>query len=181
MDRKMPDHITRRAFLGTAAKVALGAAGLVGGSAGLFYYGAVKHRKVGSDALPPNIVRLGEVADLKLLQGVAKVAYEAEYIDAWYTKPVKGFVYVTVGAQGQLLIMSPACSHLGCDVVPASEAQQGGNKDMYFWCPCHGAGFDSEGGAVVVVDRGLDTYEPIISGGSVFFDVMKPIPGETIA
>ncbi|QHW29922.1 Rieske (2Fe-2S) protein [Paenibacillus rhizovicinus] len=180
MDRKVPETITRRAFLSTTAKAVIGAAGLAAGSSGLFYYGAVKHRTIGSDAPPNNIVKLGEIADLKLLRGVAKVAYEATYIDAWYTKPVSGFVYVTVGESGQLLIMSPACSHLGCTVVPASDAQQDGNKNMFFWCPCHGAGFDSEGGAVYAVKRGLDTYEPIISDGSVYFDIMKPMPGATI-
>ena len=177
MDRKVPQKITRKAFLGTTAKIAIGVAGILAGSTGLFYYGAVTHRKVASPPPPGNIVKLGAVADLKLLPGVAKIDYEAEYVDAWYTKPVSGFVYVAIGAAGELLIMSPACSHLGCTIVPATEAQRTDRPETFFWCPCHGAEFDSTGGATFVVTRGLDTFEPIIAGGSVYFDLMKPIPG----
>ncbi|WP_219836792.1 hypothetical protein [Paenibacillus sp. R14(2021)] len=108
-----PKRVTRRAFLSSAAKLTIGIGGILTGCTGLFYYGAVTHRKVGSEAPPKNIVLLGKAADLKLLQGVTVYDYEAEIVDAWYTKPVKGFVYVTVDEAGRLLIMSPTCSHLG--------------------------------------------------------------------
>lgn len=178
MDRYVPRKISRRAFLGTAAKVGIGAAGLLAASSGLFYYGAVKHRKTAKPALPANMVKLGTVAELKRLTGVARIDYEAERVDAWYAKPVKGYVYVTFDAKGELLVLSPACSHLGCSVVPAKKTQQNGNEDMYFWCPCHGAGFDSEGGAVFAVTRGLDTYEPIVHDGSVYVDIMRTVEGK---
>ena len=72
----------------------------------------------------------------------------------WYTKPVKGFVYLTLDDAGKLLILSPAYAHLGCSVEPATEAQRKGKEDLYFLCPCHGAGFNRLGDAVVVVTRG---------------------------
>ncbi|MBO7743297.1 Rieske 2Fe-2S domain-containing protein [Paenibacillus sp. MWE-103] len=178
MDRKVPHTITRRAFLGTTAKLAIGAAALLAGSTGLFYYGAVTHRKSPAAGPPPgNYARLGAAADLERLRGVTRVDYEAEYIDAWYTKPAKGFVYIAAGEDGKLLILSPACSHLGCSVVPATEAQRAGRPETYFWCPCHGAEFDAAGGATFAVERGLDTFEPVFLDGSVYIDIMKPIPG----
>ncbi|WP_308639425.1 Rieske (2Fe-2S) protein [Paenibacillus silvisoli] len=174
---KLPPGITRRAFLGTSAKLALGVAGALAGTSGLFVYGAMKHRDKGIPVRPGNIVELGELRQLMSLNVVMKMNYEAIYEDAWISKPVKGSVYVTTEEDGSLLIMSPACTHLGCTIAPATdeERREAKNDQAFFRCPCHGALFDRRGHSVFLDLKRLDLYEPIIEGGWVYFDIMKPI------
>lgn len=181
MNRKLPQKITRRLFLSTSSKLALGVAGILAGNTGLFYYGLVQqeNRKTTDQELPGNIVKLGELDRLNSIQGFEKVSYKATIQDAWLTTSSQGFVYVTKGQDGEMLILSPVCTHLGCHVEPATELQRKEKKDLFFLCPCHGAQFDIAGNAVGVVLRGLDTYKPIIAGGSVYFDILSPVkPGK---
>ncbi|SFS71512.1 ubiquinol-cytochrome c reductase iron-sulfur subunit [Paenibacillus sp. BC26] len=177
MEEMKPARITRRAFIGTTGKLAIGVVGALAGTTGLFYYGAIKHRGNVNEGLPQSYALLGDYNWLMSLNKVVKMDYTAIYDDAWNSKPVKGFVYVAVDDQGMLRIMSPACSHLGCTIEPATDAQISAAKDKstYFHCPCHGAQFDRVGNATFVVTRGLDLYEPIVSGGYVYMDIMKPI------
>ncbi|BBH22050.1 hypothetical protein Back11_33950 [Paenibacillus baekrokdamisoli] len=180
MNGRLPKKITRRAFLSTSAKLAFGIAGILLGSSGLFYYGAIQQKKrearmTRTSELPGNIVKIGEMEALKALQGFEKVAYSATIQDAWVTNSVQGFVYVTKSHTGELLILSPSCTHLGCTVEPATEAQRMKKKELFFLCPCHGAEFDKVGDAVGVVVQGLDTYKPITAGGNVYIDIALPI------
>lgn len=176
MNGRFPQKITRRSFLSSTGKLALGIAGALAGSSGLFYYGAIKHRSRTNQELEGYFVELGEYDQLSAIQ-VEKFNYEANFQDAWVTKSVKGSVYVTKDVKGELLIMSPACTHLGCGVEPVPEEKRRSSPiGLYFLCPCHGAEFDSMGNSVgKVVLRGLDTYIPLIAGGKVYFDVRKPI------
>ncbi|WP_165822485.1 ubiquinol-cytochrome c reductase iron-sulfur subunit [Paenibacillus montanisoli] len=177
MSDHLPDKISRRAFLGSSAKLAVGIAGLLAGTTGLFVYGAHKHRGLGSGARPGHIVELGELEWLRSLNTVKRMNYEAVYEDAWNSKPVKGFVFVTTEADGSVLIMSPACTHLGCTIAPSTDVGFHEAKDgqLYFQCPCHGAQFDHRGHSINLGLNRLDLYEPIIEGSTVYFDMMKPI------
>jgi menaquinol-cytochrome c reductase iron-sulfur subunit len=180
MNGRLPKKITRRSFLSTSGKLALGGAGILLGSTGLFYYGAIqeKNRVVQVNAitreLPGNIVKIGELEKLNAIQGFKKVGYTATIQDAWVTNSKQGFVYITKNDK-ELFILSPVCTHLGCIVEPVSEAQQLTKKELFFLCPCHGAEFDIVGNAIGVVPQGLDTYKPIITGGNVYIDISSPI------
>lgn len=177
MKRRLPQKLTRRSFLSTSSKLALGVAGILAGNTGLFYYGSVhqENRKRTDQELPGNIVKLGELDRLNSTQGFEKVSYKATIRDSWVTTSSQGFVYVTKDPNGELLILSPICTHLGCQVEPATELQRKEKKDLFFLCPCHGAQFDIAGNAVGVVLRGLDTYKPILAGGSIYVDISSPI------
>ncbi|SFL59023.1 menaquinol-cytochrome c reductase iron-sulfur subunit [Paenibacillus sp. 1_12] len=164
--------------MSTSCKLALGAAGVLAGSTGLFYYGAVQQSKRRGESaleLPGNIIKLGEFNQLNAISSVEKVDYEATIRDGWVTKSNKGFVFVTKDADGKLLVISPVCTHLGCYVEQASEAQQSAKKNLFFLCPCHGAEFDVKGNAIGVVLRGLDTYKPVIVNSSVYIDILSPV------
>ncbi|RED63238.1 ubiquinol-cytochrome c reductase iron-sulfur subunit [Cohnella lupini] len=181
MNERLPKKITRRAFLSSSAKVALGVAGVLLSSAGMIYYGAsrVKERQRHAPpkvaGMPGNIVKVGESVTLNAIQGFEKIKYTATIQDAWVATAKRGFVYVTRSAQGELLILSPSCTHLGCNVEPLKEPPPAGKKELYFLCPCHGAEFDKSGNAIGVVTQGLDTYEPILSGGFVYIDIASPL------
>ncbi|MBP1993006.1 QcrA and Rieske domain-containing protein [Paenibacillus eucommiae] len=175
---QLPKKISRRSFLSTTGKLTLGAAGILAGSAGLFYYGALQQRKgmeKSSAEIPENVVNLGEFDWFQTAQGVEKIDYEAVIRDAWATKPVKGFVYVTKDETGKLVVFSPVCTHLGCTINPSSETEKKSRPEMLFSCPCHGAQYDAKGNEIRLQLPPLDTYEPIIAGGSVYIDISAPI------
>lgn len=180
MQGRLPRKITRRKFLNTASKWVIGTTGILAGNTTLFYYGAVqqeKENKQSATEIPGHIVKLGEFDRLNAIMSVEKVDYEATIKDGWVEKSSKGFVYITKGPEGNLLIISSVCTHLGCDVLPATIEQRSTKKDLFFLCPCHGAEFDKQGNAVRVVLKGLDTYKPIIARGSIYIDIMSPIKG----
>lgn len=180
MNGHLPRKITRRSFLSSSGKLALGVAGVLLGSTGLFYYGAVHEKKRAEQAnaapreIPGKFVKIGDFKKLNAITGFEKVNYNATIQDAWIKTSKQGFVYVTKGDNGELFILSPACTHLGCSVDPATEAQRMRKKELFFLCPCHGAEFDKAGNAVGVVTQGLDTYKPIIIGGNVYIDISSP-------
>jgi menaquinol-cytochrome c reductase iron-sulfur subunit len=120
-------------------------------------------------------VNLGEFDWLRTIKGVEKIDYEAVIRDAWVTKPIKGFVYVTKDETGELIVFSPMCTHLGCTINLSSEIERKTRSDMLFSCPCHGAQFDTKGNEIRLQLRPLDTYQPVIAGGSVYIDISAPI------
>jgi menaquinol-cytochrome c reductase iron-sulfur subunit len=179
MDKdQLPKKVSRRAFLGTTGRVAMEAAGILLGSTSLFYYGALQQHKgvkASSAEIPDSVVNLGEFDRFRTIKGVEKIDYEAVIRDAWVTKPVKGFVYVTKDEHGELIVFSPVCTHLGCTINPASETEKKTRRDMLFSCPCHGAQYDTKGNETRLQLRPLDTYQPIIAGGSIYIDISAPI------
>ncbi|QYR19333.1 Rieske 2Fe-2S domain-containing protein [Paenibacillus sp. sptzw28] len=114
------------------------------------------------------------------MEGVKKVHYQAVIQDAWVTKPINSFVYVKNDTKSGVHIMSPSCTHLGCEIEPAPEAERGAVNGLFFRCPCHGAEFDIKGNAVKAVSQGLDTFEPIIIHNSVYIDILSPIKGSIV-
>ncbi|CAN7274462.1 Rieske 2Fe-2S domain-containing protein [Paenibacillus sp. LjRoot153] len=173
----LPRKITRRAFLSTSSKVVLGVSGVLLGNTALFYYGAVHGQKQDEQAtreIPSSFVKVGQVEHLQAMTGYEKVYYNATIEDAWVKTPKQGFVYVTKDERGALVILSPACTHLGCSVEPATEAQRNRKKDLFFWCPCHGAEFDTVGNAVGMALPRLEKYHPLIIEGHVYVDISMP-------
>jgi menaquinol-cytochrome c reductase iron-sulfur subunit len=188
MDDRLPKKITRRTFLSASGKIALGAAGVIAASSALFYYGAVQRAERAKlsgrseDELPDSFVKLGELDQLTAHTSAVKVSYEAAVHDAWVQQLKKGFVYVTKAADGELLVLSSVCTHLGCDVQPATVEQRSANAELVFRCPCHGAEFDAQGRAIRVVLQDLDTYEPVLKGKEVYIDISSPVkrPGRML-
>lgn len=78
-----------------------------------------------------------------LLQGsrYKKVNYTFNTKDGWVKTDKRRSVYVTDQGAGNFVVYSRVCSHLGC-LVRWDEG-----KDQFF-CPCHGAVFDSTGNVV---------------------------------
>ncbi|CAN7611024.1 Rieske 2Fe-2S domain-containing protein [Paenibacillus sp. LjRoot56] len=174
MTAQLPRKITRRAFLSTSSKVVLGVSGVLLGDTALFYYGAVHGKKLDDPAareIPSSFVKVGAVEQLHAMTGYEKVFYTATIEDAWVKTPKQGFVYVTKDERGSLVILSPACTHLGCSVVPATEAQRSRKKELFFWCPCHGAEFDIVGASVGMALPGLERYKPLLIEGDVYVDI----------
>lgn len=180
MTVRLPRKITRRSFLSSSSKLVLGLSGVLLGNTALFYYGAVQGEIQVEQAngsareIPSSFVKVGELEKLNAMTGYEKVTYSATIEDAWVKTAKQGFVYVTKDESGALVILSPACTHLGCSVEPATEEQRNRKKELFFWCPCHGAEFDKAGNAVGVVLPGLERYKPLLIEGYVYVDISAP-------
>ncbi|GAB6988175.1 QcrA and Rieske domain-containing protein [Paenibacillus pini] len=180
MSRRFPNKITRRLFLGTSGKIALGAVGIVAGLTSFLYYGAIRQQGGIPSKKEDNLIELGDLNQFKVINGVNRIGYNTTIGDGISKKNVKGFIYVTSNADRDLSIMSSVCSHLGCDVLPAPETERRMTDGLFFRCPCHGAEFDFKGNAIGgVVLVGLETFQPIIAGGKLLIDILSPIKGTT--
>ncbi len=82
-------------------------------------------------------VAVGPVADYR---GTGPRRVDFRYTsEAGYTaEPVSGFAYVVPGASATPLVLSPVCTHMGCNVVWNGERQR-------FLCPCHGGQYTADG------------------------------------
>src|SRR6202049_3447696 len=86
---------------------------------------------------------------------------QIEQVDGWRKAVSEKAVYITKDQQGQLLVLSSVCPHLGCTVPWNKEKNQ-------FICPCHGARFTPDGARVSgPSQRGMDTLETSVQDGQL--------------
>lgn len=81
------------------------------------------------------------IVDLLKGSRYKKLNYVFQAKDGWVETEKKRSVYVTDQGDGNFVVFSRVCSHLGC-LVRWDEG-----KDRFF-CPCHGAIFDKTGNVV---------------------------------
>ncbi len=82
-------------------------------------------------------VSLGPAADF---QGNEPQRVDFRYTsEVGYTaESVSAFAYIVPGKEPALVVLSPICTHMGCNVVWSAEKQR-------FLCPCHGGQFTADG------------------------------------
>jgi menaquinol-cytochrome c reductase iron-sulfur subunit len=86
---------------------------------------------------------------------------QIEQVDGWRKAVSEKAVYVTKDRQGQLLVLTSICPHLGCTVPWNREKKE-------FICPCHGATFASDGSRVSGPSmRGMDTLQTSFANGQL--------------
>ena len=68
------------------------------------------------------------------------VSYNKEIIDGWNKRTVSSTAWV-YRSNGELIALSPTCTHLGCTV-------SFDEKRDSFACPCHGGLYDREGNVI---------------------------------
>ena len=81
---------------------------------------------------------VGRVDELQSLDAPVKKLVTMEQLDGWRKIVLEKPVYVSKDAQGQLIVLSATCTHLGC-TVPWIE------KEHKFICPCHLGTFAPDG------------------------------------
>jgi menaquinol-cytochrome c reductase iron-sulfur subunit len=81
---------------------------------------------------------VGRVDELQSLDVPVKKLVTMEQLDGWRKIVLEKPVYVSKDAQGQLIVLSAICTHLGC-TVPWIE------KENKFICPCHLGRFAADG------------------------------------
>jgi Rieske Fe-S protein len=147
----------RRSFLG----VLLGL--------GSFFVGALLSVPLIRFALFPLIRRttelrsspVGELSEFSPLTEPVMRTIQIEQVDGWRKAVSEKAIYVTKGSQGQLLVLTSICPHLGCTVPWNKEKNQ-------FVCPCHGAIYAADGTRVSGPSlRGMDALETSVQDGQL--------------
>jgi menaquinol-cytochrome c reductase iron-sulfur subunit len=102
---------------------------------------------------------VGSMDEFRNLETPIKKLVTIEQRDGWRKVVLEKPVYVSKDAQGQLIVLSAVCTHLGC-TVPWVE------KDKKFICPCHQGMFAADGKLLAgPPPRDLDRLESKIEGG----------------
>lgn len=83
------------------------------------------------------------IGDLSQLKGndPSKITYTYSRKDGWMTTEMRKTVFAVRQPDGNVMVLSNRCTHLGCAVDFSLSSGQ-------FTCPCHGGIFDSQGNVV---------------------------------
>jgi menaquinol-cytochrome c reductase iron-sulfur subunit len=96
---------------------------------------------------------VGSLTEFSSLSEPLERTIQIEQVDGWRKAVSEKAVYVTKNAQGELLVLSSICPHLGCTVPWVSDKRE-------FICPCHGAVYAPDGARINgPCLRGMDTLE----------------------
>lgn len=102
-----------------------------------------------------------------------KVEFTVHKKDGWYESDKKLTAWIVKQPNGELLAMSPICTHLGClvngSVDAAGKSVPPKDGVWFFHCPCHDSFFDKYGvnKPGVPAKRPLDVYAVKVEGGKV--------------
>lgn len=121
-----------------------------------------------------SMIDLGTLEEIEKGDFPKKVEYNTTIKDGWATVEKSGFVYINKDNQGELLVMSPICTHLGCTVPYADEEKQ--KQGIKFFCPCHGGQYDEMGVNIGgPPPRPLDVFRLVVQDGHLYIQMMSPI------
>lgn len=81
---------------------------------------------------------VGNIDEFHNLDAPVKKLVTIEQRDGWRKTVTEKPVYVVKNAQGELIVLSAVCTHLGCSVPWV-------DKEKKFICPCHLGTFSAEG------------------------------------
>lgn len=147
---------TRRTFFQWVIAAATGVIGLglAGPLAGYLVSPALKRRE-------QPWVEVGRVGDLKVGEPT-QLDYVRTVHDGWMENRLHKAVWAIKQPDGQVVVFSPMCPHLGCGY----RWEDGEHK---FKCPCHGSVYDAEGKVLAgPAPRHLDVLPSKIENGKLF-------------
>ena len=102
---------------------------------------------------------VGSVDEFQNLDAPIKKLVTIDQRDGWRKIVLEKPVYVSKGANGQLIVLSAVCTHLGC-TIPWVE------KEKRFVCPCHLGMFAADGKLLGgPPPRDMDRFETKVEGG----------------
>jgi menaquinol-cytochrome c reductase iron-sulfur subunit len=154
------DHISssaRRSFLGVL--LATGTAG-VGALLSVPLIRFVLHPLL-RVTTPTSWSDVGRADEFSSATDPVKKLITVEQRDGWRKVVSERSVYVIKQANGELVVLSSVCPHLGCSVAWRAEKNE-------FLCPCHGGHFAADGKLLGgPPPRGLDRLESKIEEGTL--------------
>lgn len=147
----------RRTFLG----VAIGA--------GMAIFGVLASIPLVRFALYPLYAKASEAAwsdvgpadQFTSLSDPVEKLVAVEQRDGWRESIAQRPVYVTKDKQGQVVVLSAICPHLGCQVTWSADKNE-------FFCPCHGSLFAPDGTRISgPTPRGMDSLATTVQDGQL--------------
>lgn len=101
-----------------------------------------------------------------------RVDWKIEQVDAWYESEPSQTAWVYKNDDGDIVALSPICTHLGCFV------SWKGSEDFpnEFYCPCHGGRYYKDGTNVPNTPplEPLYPYEQKVDNGILYLGNPKP-------
>lgn len=92
--------------------------------------------------------------------------------DGWYDAVLSLSAWITVSESGEILALSPICTHLGCTIQWGSDLA----PPEHYYCPCHGGVFTKDGINVegTPPDRPLNVYRHEVRDGVLYLGQAVP-------
>jgi Rieske Fe-S protein len=104
---------------------------------------------------------VGELSEFTSASEPVMRTIQIEQVDGWRKAVSEKAVYVTRDNQGQLLVLTSICPHLGCTVPWNKEKKE-------FICPCHGGTFAPDGSRISGPSlRGMDTLPTLVENSQL--------------
>jgi Rieske Fe-S protein len=159
--------VTRRGFVKWVFGLGAGVVGLV---AGVPMIGALVGRP--PSAKLAGFVEVGPISDLPAGEPTG-MTFVAETQDAFEHSLLPHNVWVIKGTGQEVTVLSPVCTHLGCQVF----WDKGRGR---FVCPCHNSIFAKDGALVSgPALRGLDSLPSKVKDGVLSVQWVDFVPGTT--
>jgi menaquinol-cytochrome c reductase iron-sulfur subunit len=102
-----------------------------------------------------------------------QIEFKVHRKDGWVEENAKVRAWLIKDKKGEIVAMSPICTHLGCQVEGnvdgSGNPKPSDDGNWWFHCPCHGGRYDIYGvnDPTKPPQRPLDTYQVKIEGGKV--------------
>ncbi len=153
--RSDAEGVSRRGFVGWAVGLGAGFMALVAGVPLLGMFGGT------STAAAGPFVRVTDVQSIPIGEPTA-LTFVEEDVDAYVHQILPHSVWALKTSETDVVVYSPVCPHLGCQVYWNREKKQ-------YDCPCHGSVF-GPGGKVLAgpSPRALDTLPTKIEKGDLY-------------
>lgn len=116
-----------------------------------------------------NMVKIGPVDQFN--ETPQRVTFKMEVKDGWYTSN-NTFTAWVFKDKGEIVALSPICTHLGCTVMWEGSEQH----ENEFYCPCHGGRYTKDGVNIpnTPPKAPLAVYDQRIEDGNLYLG--HPIP-----
>jgi len=163
-----PDNggeVSRRGFLGWAVGLGAGFVALV---AGIPLVGSLVESSAA--ATPGDYVQVADVSAIPVGEPFG-ISFAEQTQDAYNVTMLPHSVYALKTSDTEIVVYSPVCPHLGCQVFFDRGAKQ-------YVCPCHASIFSVDGARISgPTPRGLDTLPSKIEKGALFVQWVQYKPG----
>lgn len=116
------------------------------------------------------MVAVGDVAQFGLEP--KRINFKLDVVDGWAEYDISLSAWVTISGSGEVLALSPICTHLGCAV-------QWNTKETHpdhYYCPCHNGLYTKDGTNVPKTPptRPLDVYKNEVIDGILYLGTAAP-------